>query len=327
MMYASGIIYGTRRHPVTGSIKRDVSVGTGFCVLIESEDGYLHAYLVTADHVVPNDRYELHVTSYASNADIPPIPLTDWCRPFPGVDLAICTLPIWTSTVGLVTLYAERQLYPSHVRAPSLGQVVTYVGLLGPLDVPMARTGTLGNVNQPIPRTNKYPYAYNGHLVDCRSYNGFSGSPVYLETTVVQAKQQKLHPALTAGEVELSEMMVSSPVHLNHWFGMLTAHLDDPYFDEYAKGGPVEVASRHGVGIVLPAETILAGLKCEELAMARKRKDDEAERTKDEPPIAGASRRPKRDMDARTSLYPLTPEQAVKGLLDTPPAADDTDEG
>src|SRR5258707_27647 len=104
---------------------------------------------------------------------------------------------------------------------------------------------------------------------------------------------------------------------------MFVAHLDDDEFNETDKDEIDEFAmsSRHGVGIVVPIEVILEGLDCKELRMARKKLDDEIKAAERETPIVGAGRGArKRDMDERVSLYPLTPEQALKGLLETPPA-------
>ena len=49
--------------------------------------------------------------------------------------------------------------------------------------VPMVRTGSIGKFYQPRLSTDDdecgCTYEYTGHLLDCRSYGGFSGSPVF----------------------------------------------------------------------------------------------------------------------------------------------------
>ena len=78
-------------------------------------------------------------------------------------------------------------------------------------------------------------------------------------------------------------------VDMGHLLGMFTAHLDDKRFNSDGAGGTVRQASRHGVGIVLPVEVILAGLNCKKLCMDRKRKDDAAKAKDEGPPISGAA--------------------------------------
>jgi hypothetical protein len=328
------MIHGNTKHPTTGTIKRDVPIGTGLAALFKGDAENFYPYVITADHVLPKKPESCTFVMSHPDGEPRTVSAKEWWRPFMSVDLAIGSLdPEEVYDQQLVAIEIEQQSFPpSFISTIGLGSVVHYVGLLAPMDVPMLRTGSLGNLYQSVGGTKKYPWRYPAHLIDCRSYGGFSGSPVYIEIDFPVIEPGEMSPELARMVPEkVRSRPVNRIIQINPLFGMLTAHLDDDEFNatDEEEGNDFALASRHGVGIVLPIEIILQGLDCKKLRMDRKRQDEEAKAKDDGPPIAGARRKRnlKRDMDERVSLYPLTPEQAVKGLLETPPLSDETDEG
>jgi hypothetical protein len=116
------------------------------------------------------------------------------------------------------------QFVPSG-RVVPLGGEIIYLGILAHLEVPTARGGTLGALHVPI---GKPDYRYHPDLVDCRSYQGFSGSPCFL----------LLHYAVPGQQADLGHPQVprqpgGSPIPLNPiastavFCGIFTAHYTD----------------------------------------------------------------------------------------------------
>jgi hypothetical protein len=133
-----------------------------------------------------------------------------------------------------------------------------YVGYLEPLDLVMARSGTIGRVNEMLPDPPNYEYLT--HVGDVRSYGGFSGSPCFVEYPV---------PTLTP-RPSLLPMTDDEPVgrirYLHLLCGMFAGHLD-----KRVPGGPV---SRHGVGFILSSDEIWSVLMSDKLRQERREKDE-----------------------------------------------------
>lgn len=252
MLYCSTRIIGTTR-------KR---IGSGFFITVKSErDEHRWGYLVTADHVLKGHT-ETWVQAPAPGTAgklYEPIPVSEWRRGIGGADLAIApvswlgdderrfwawevekTLPIEVATSGPAAGLTPVKTLVS----PLLGSTVFYIGLLAPLDRSMARSGTIGAIDQTgVPHSHGHQYPC--HLVDCRSYGGFSGSPCFL---LLQ------HPGLSPvtppfGMTELGPMSV-----MNYFVvlcGMVTDHLksdeDDP-------------VSAYGVSVLLRSNEIKEAL-------------------------------------------------------------------
>jgi hypothetical protein len=151
---------------------------------------------------------------------------------------------------------------------PVLGQTIYYIGMFHPLNRPMARSGTIGAIFQSGIPHSKGRYTFNAHLVDCRSYQGFSGSPCFAEVPI-------LHSDLPPPDGS-SDDRVLAIGYLALLCGMFTSHFSDEGSAE--AGG---VVSRYGVGVMLPSSLIQQALQTddmrEERLMADKKKQAEAE--------------------------------------------------
>jgi hypothetical protein len=98
-----------------------------------------------------------------------------------------------------------------------------------------------------------------GHLVDCRAYQGMSGSPCFL---------QRAYPLL-APELTMRYNTL--------FIGMIAAHLDDVQnaitTGDLGADGTIRYNVHTGVGIVTPARFILETLHLDELVASRSESD------------------------------------------------------
>jgi len=167
--------------------------GTGFLCGVPSRKvpGVRYGYVVTADHVIADQnapQVQAPQPLSMGAALQPPIDIVDWRQPLEGVDLAIADFPgaVETHQGRLVYggLATERHFLPPDWYPP-LGGVVHYAGILEPEDRVMVRSGTLGALYQ-SGIVHPDGYVYDAHLADCRSYDGFSGSPCFAEIVMAR---------------------------------------------------------------------------------------------------------------------------------------------
>jgi hypothetical protein len=154
-----------------------------------------------------------------------------------------------------------------------VGTQVFYIGLLSPLDRPMARSGTIGALDQEG-IDHKDGFTYTAHLVDCRSYGGFSGSPVFaaVDYALLEAGESIL-PAPYGRD--LPPMGRVATVHV--LAGMFTQHLTDR-----SPGGPV---SLYGVGVMLRDKEIKAAIMSDGMKAERRERDALIEEAEQNDPI------------------------------------------
>lgn len=201
-------------------------VGTGFCIRVGSSEhptGW-QGYVVTAHHVV-DGQSRLDLVFPDTNAPeklYPPVETEgpDWVQPLDDVDLAV--LP-FSPPIGrvLTALQLGYHLYDRLPRESLLALPFHYVGVLEPLNRAMARSGTIGAVYQTgIEHPDGYRYA--AHLGDARTYDGFSGSPCFVELA---------YPSLVPRDLPFaSEKEEQDPLgrirYLHLLCGMVTYHLE-----------------------------------------------------------------------------------------------------
>jgi hypothetical protein len=344
MTRAAVFVEGLYRDPKTGAWTTG-PIGTGFIVGVQSEhhSGRQYGYIVTCDHVLVENiaqgvspAISLRRLVGGELASFQ-VPLDAWRR-FDklGIDLAVVSLAeIQTSVragLGLPSLDIKGinldtgAVGPDDVGRLHLGGEVLYVGLLAPLKAmaltgtPMVRAGSIGALNQAglayseesDDRKIKVDYNYVGHLIDCRSYQGFSGSPVFAAFTTLNA------------EVDDQGMNLGLQ-HDVRLLGIFTGHLTDRLPPGQDDDG---IHNRFGVGTVLPIGYVQEALmNNEELSRERAARDaagGEGAVIQADSGIAPTRvrdrrvTRPKRDMDEPVSLYPLSPEDALQALLNTP---------
>jgi hypothetical protein len=252
-------------------------VGTCFLVRIRSiEFPYRpywdHAYLVTAAHVAPPDGSDTEIWMSTSSGELVRDFIPHWHYP-EGDDIAVAPFVSaedsldWSALQLYKYATSSMGIYGAHLGAP-----VHYVGLLGPVasmadrGQPMVRTANLGAMDvEHVEYTGQgggWWSARLAHLIDCRSYGGFSGSPVFLSAEYTGPLVDAI-PAAWKQQLSEDETLRSHEFgglwHFAALFGMLVGYGRDA-----------------GVGIVLPIELISLALDMEELV--EKRKEDEAAR-------------------------------------------------
>lgn len=248
-------------------------VGTFFLISVPlaPDDQGGPVYLITALHVVQEHNQLLAVIK-AQDGGLIPWKLTDqWIVPDnPAIDLAIYPLP------KIPDGRLPRSIWPFQVSTDALGVMPKYgertffIGLLSPIKstwdaaTPVVRHGTLAAPFQtditwgPESEPDKWGPA-TAHLIDCRSWVGFSGSPCFSEAS--------WPGPLTDGIPKMPERWVSD---LKIKMGLDEGDMGGMYYFHTLMGVFVGYAKETSIGIVLPVEYIRKLLEREDVMKTRK---------------------------------------------------------
>lgn len=220
-------------------------VGTCFLVSVPSDvvDDFQHGYVVTAEHNIISTDVDIWMTTRDGQL-VKELQPTHWATNT-GFDVAAAQWTPFDDPGAWIGNSLERQTYEVARIAPRYGGVVLYAGLLAPVESmgsrgqPMVRTATVGFVGaEEVAYGDRV--ARIAHIIDCRSWRGFSGSPCWLETTgpVAPREGDRLPPTLEA--LKEDHDWVGKEVSHTALWGMLVGYtLND-----------------HGVGVVTPIEAI-----------------------------------------------------------------------
>lgn len=241
--------------------KRRGLIGSGFMVGVgHGESRY--QYLLTADHVLEEQAaIEVQFANIATGEFYPPVPAPDWRRPLDDVDLAICSVNSirWDTMLAVLepsSLFATP--LEEFIGDPQIGSPMAYLGTLDPLDRPMLRSGTIGTIDQ-VGVEHDGGYVYTCHLVDCRSYEGFSGSLCFQIVQFASLDRPFQMPEVFARHEDLGTLSEVRTLYVPD--GMFTEHLDDE--------NPDGAASRYGVGIMVRQQEIREALMSDDFAKER----------------------------------------------------------
>lgn len=214
-------------------------------------DGSLH------DHVIPAQSWNYHDSA---DVAVVPLELDETEQPF---DIAVMPVPDFFPA-GAGGRHPGRRVS----NRPMLGDNVYFIGLfalipaMGERNLPLVRSGTLAALAQedvPLRLPDDTVLRQTAHLIDCRSYRGFSGSPCLI--------QFPRDPSLGG---------VGRPHEETELLGLISGHFDDQVTadltGEIASMGTVGVAVSVGVGVVTPVDAI------EELLYREDVKEDRSER-------------------------------------------------
>lgn len=278
--------------------------GTAFLVRMNGDhrnpSGLLsqHFYLVTAGHVAKEDGPHYFWRRLADGTQVNQ-PIGTWFFHHDDAqDVAVT--PFIARGDELVSLPSmdtdAMDAWPEML--PAWGSTVYYVGLFTPgktmskYAVPMVRTGTVGAHYVPVDadETNPDSKSYVGHLIDCRSYGGFSGSPVYVQFTYTtdMPDGHDTPPTWPEGWREAHNIGILS--YATALWGLLVEHYDD----RNSHG----LVSRTGVGIVLPVERIRETLMQKGLVTLRRKREAQEKATEK---AAGKGQSPGRQKLSRRS--------------------------
>ncbi|MDQ6947879.1 MAG: hypothetical protein M3256_16840 [Actinomycetota bacterium] len=257
-------------------IEQNVPIGTGFVASVPSATAYTKfLYVITAQHVLFGERSQLAVRFTTKQGGSVDLPAPDWID-HPTEDVSAA--PITGSALLDLRLaaVAESQFLDVHEGdQPLLGDTVYFIGLLAfvqtmaDANVPMVRSGTLGAKYQdgiPIQLPDRTRRLITAHLIDCRSYRGFSGSPCFIQFLPENAEGWSL-------------------VRSTRLLGIVSAHFDMSD-DATLEGdllisgtGRIRVPIHSGIGVVVPVEHIREVLYQEELVEQRRRLEDQLAET------------------------------------------------
>jgi hypothetical protein len=237
-------------------------IGTGFFVSTEDGNGTGYTYVVSAAHVVmPSVNTWIRMRD-ALNGRVLTIPIFGWL-PHESEDVAVAFIPL--GPAGTPAHYAFRRHDAVALEEPEfrLGADVFFAGLLAGVSemeqtcIPMVRSGTVAAIGQAgIPLLDGRHVT--GHLIDCRSFAGFSGSPCLLHWDVwsTQPTRQGLGTSRTMN----ARLM-----------GILLAHFDEIERERRQLEAKDSVFRINiGVGIVLPVERIWEVIDSEEVIEQRR---------------------------------------------------------
>ena len=263
MMGCAVLIVGDVRDEQSSRYSR-APIGTGFIVCVESErvPGSEYGYLLTAHHVIEDESgLELLIPRVDDPMQhYPIIDAPDFDHPVERLDLAIAPFDIPPGYSPTALRLGFNLPPPGEMKLESLlGTTFHYVGYLEPLKLVMARSGTIGRVDEMLPDGD---YNYRTHVGDVRSYGGFSGSPCFAEYAVPVLKEQKM--AMRSD----TDDPVGRLTYLHLLCGMFTGHLDNA-----SKRVAGQLASRHGVGFILSSDEIWNALMSDEMRADRRRRD------------------------------------------------------
>lgn len=278
-------IVGTRDRD---GVRRQLPIGTGFFLGYRKPLGSLGrlftTYLVTAAHVVRTEP-ETWVRVRRADGSLEDLPVPEWeFHHRDDVAVAVMELPDSEPRFD-VSVMPYRDFVDMGYR-PMAGDRVYFIGLFSPIpamgerNVPLVRSGTLAAWRQsgvPIRTSGGDRFDYTAHLIDCRSYAGFSGSPC-----VVQFPRE-----LSVGKAGSG---VGRPDEATQLIGLVSSHFDQrenaDLTGEMADMGKVGVPVSLGVAAVMPAESIEEVLESEDVVADRERREDEGARRAQEDQMA-----------------------------------------
>ena len=262
-----------------GSIAADgtrIVRGTGFLVGTAADQaGEVHLHLVTASHVVRHDEPSfmrlrrlrsavpegVRLDERELDEEVVDVDLGAWHR-HPAADVAISLLrdtdDRWAVGVVMVDDFVDESEHE-----PYAGEDVFFAGLLAQVEsmaerhVPMLRGGMIGALHQraiPMLEPGGARRLLDGHLIDCRSFGGFSGAPCFARL---------VRPAPPTPRLGL----VGTETH-SLLLGMVGGHFDHRSSVEIL-GDKLSIPTSAGVAVVYPCELIRELLDDEDLAAER----------------------------------------------------------
>jgi hypothetical protein len=213
--------------------------------------------VVTAGHVVRFSPFTaVRLSRTEGSVDDWPVP--GWIFHDDGeTDVAVAPILLDKGRYRFNVMEMELEVDEGRPR-PRLGETIYFVGLLANVksmhhqNVPMVRSGTLGRLYQDdvlVRWPDKSIHSIAAHLIDCRSHQGFSGSPCYVQ----------LEPR---GRSDMGATGADT-----YLLGLITGHLDEL--------GADRSITNSGVGIVTPVEDIWHVLMQRELVEHREGQDEQ----------------------------------------------------
>ncbi len=186
MIRPVAFVIGNIEGPEKGSVVRGAAGTACFAVVRnEADPQQFHAYVVTAAHVVIGQRRtEIRLRDDHGNV-LPDRPISGWVV---HEKSDIAAAPTAFDSDVVINPFVRDMGIDRREGPLRLAEPVFFMGLLAGFDkmersaVPMVRSGTVGAYYQrdvPLP-AGRFDEA---HLIDCRSFQGFSRSPCVIQRT------------------------------------------------------------------------------------------------------------------------------------------------
>ena len=259
-------------------------IGTGFLLGVRppSEPSSRRAftlYLATAAHVVRGEN-PTWVRLRRLEGELEDVPVAGWFihdradvaiavldleeRHTP-YDIAVLPIPDFLPA-GAEQRYGARRRPLTRDDRPMLGDAVYFIGLftslpsMGARNLPLVRSGTLAAMSVekvPVTMKDRTITRYTAHLIDCRAYAGFSGSPCFV--------QFPKEPGI-GGVGRPDEETELLGVFSSHFDWMETAAVTGDLADVE---GSVRFPVNLGVGVVTPSASIVELLDRDDVLLDR----------------------------------------------------------
>ena len=274
--YPLAVTFIIGRSRLPGGAGALAPIGTGFILNVPArfKDLYFE-YVVTASHVVEG-RDETYARIRTRDGGSKDLPVHEWVH-HPTADVAVAPFDAsGHEDLHLLNVPAAALgQRPLPRWDPQLGDRVYFLGLpnlpaaqgMIARNVPMVRSGTIGAMYQddvPVQWPDGSIRKVQAHLIDCRSYGGFSGSPCFFQ-------RDDAFTAAREGKLEWGQ--------ITRLFGLVSGHFDlatSPLMQgDIAELGSIRVPVNTGVGIVTPDAKIVEVLEMEELREERERVTEE----------------------------------------------------
>lgn len=204
------------------------------------------------------------------------------CDPDSSLDLAVRPMThtpaneLKALPIAYDTAFLLPQLKIHVIEDQQLGRPVYFAGLaawseeMGQRALPIVRSGTVAATDQPgiVWATGNFPSerkwsAPKTHLIDVRSYKGFSGSPCWIQFELAYLEPYDELPELWAQSLRGAggnPDRLAQMVPMTHWWGVFVAH-DSPT----------------GIGMVIPAERVRELLQLSEVLQMKKKQEKRIE--------------------------------------------------
>jgi hypothetical protein len=243
--------------------------GTGFVVGVPAAVGGVFLYVVTAAHVVRSFA-STFVRVSQGDGSVKDEPVGRWVL-HPTEDVAVTPFVDTTGQFG--HSFVETPNFVGNAEtefAAAAGDEVYFVGLLGQVpsmgkrNVPMVRSGSVGALYQdgiPMRLPDDTVIHVGGHLIDCRSFGGFSGSPCFVR--------------FVSGQGTTPNRGIPYPIQSTLLLGMVAGHFDLKASVALPEGeGKLKVPVAAGIAVLNTAETIMETLNEEELVTDREEENE-----------------------------------------------------
>lgn len=185
-LYPETVVFIIGRRKAPDGETRSVPIGTGFVVSKpnEADPSERFVYAITARHCVEYEA-ESWVRFRSGSGRVTDVSIPKWTL-HPTADVALARLTD-VSTLAITHLQLHDAIDTTDIHP---GDRVYFMGLLAYIpamaeaNIPMVRSGTIGAMyqdNVPIRGPDKVKRYVQAHLIDCRSFGGFSGSPCFVQ--------------------------------------------------------------------------------------------------------------------------------------------------